>query len=323
MLGTTTPTYTLIDANYRPVIYLHGQYPVLTLNHTVTSNGSHGPTIQFAHNTADKQWVIGSNGTGTRLDFGYSTYTANRNPHNGIDEYLGSTIMRISNDNYVTIKNLTVNGVTNLNGTINAYAGELNVNRINFRTTGGSATSDPYCLRWIDENSARGNGLSWLEFQLNDDSNEEIRIYGNSCVGYGCGAISDNLYHRFRADGYAWHGGNLVVAGAITAGGDITAFSDSRIKEDIQVIDNALEKVQGIRGVTFNRKDTSDKSKRHAGVIAQEVLEVLPEVVNKDKDTGLYNVAYGNIVALLIEGMKEQQSQIEELKKEIKELKNK
>jgi len=321
MLGTTNPAYTLIDANYRPVIYLHGQYPVLTLNHTVTGNGSHGPTIQFTHDTADRQWVIGSNGSGTRLDFGYSTYTANRNPHNGIDEYNGSTIMRISNDNYVTIKNLTVSGVTNLNGTVNAYAGELNVNRINFRTTGGSATSDPYCIRWIDENSARGNGLSWLEFQLNDDSNEEIRIYGNSCAGYSCGAISDNLYHRFRADGYAWHGGNLSVGGAITAGGDITAFSDSRIKENVEVIKDALEKVQGIRGVTFTRNDSIDKAKRHTGVIAQEVLTVLPEVVNQDQDTGLYNVAYGNMVGLLVEAIKEQQTHIDAQKSEIEELK--
>jgi hypothetical protein len=97
MLGTTSPDYTLIDGNIRPVVYLHGQYPVLTLNHTVTSNGSHGPTIQFTHHTADKQWVIGSNGTGTQLDIGYSTYTANRNPHNGIADYNGSTFFRIDN----------------------------------------------------------------------------------------------------------------------------------------------------------------------------------------------------------------------------------
>jgi|694.fasta_scaffold00087_62 hypothetical protein len=97
MLGTTSPDYTLIDGNIRPVVYLHGQYPVLTLNHTVTSNGSHGPTIQFTHHTADKQWVIGSNGSGTQLDIGYSTYTANRNPHNGIADYNGSTFFRIDN----------------------------------------------------------------------------------------------------------------------------------------------------------------------------------------------------------------------------------
>jgi hypothetical protein len=95
------------------------------------------------------------------------------------------------------LNNLTVNG------TLNAYSNAIVVNRINFRDTSGSADSDPYCLRWMDE-SANG-GLSWLELQMNDDYNEEFRIYGNSCAGYGCGQISGNLYHRFRADGWAWH----------------------------------------------------------------------------------------------------------------------
>ncbi len=95
IIGTDAATYTMQDGNQRPTAYLHGAYPVLTLNHTV-SNGSHGPTIQFAHNTENKQWVIGSNGTGTRLDIGYSTNT-DRNPHNGIDDYNGSTFLRVDN----------------------------------------------------------------------------------------------------------------------------------------------------------------------------------------------------------------------------------
>ena len=99
IVGGTTTDYTLQDTNVRPTIYMTGAYPVLTLNHTQTSNGSHGPTIQFTHYTADKQWVIGTNGTGTQMDFGYSTNT-NRNPHNGIDNYQGNTYLRISNDGY-------------------------------------------------------------------------------------------------------------------------------------------------------------------------------------------------------------------------------
>jgi hypothetical protein len=101
IIGTDAATYTMQDGNQRPTAYLHGAYPVLTLNHTV-SNGSHGPTIQFAHNTENKQWVIGSNGTGTRLDIGYSENT-NRNPHNGIDDYLGSTFFRINNGGHIEL----------------------------------------------------------------------------------------------------------------------------------------------------------------------------------------------------------------------------
>jgi hypothetical protein len=95
----TTP-YTLIDSNKRPVIYQRGAYPVLTLDHTVSDNTRHGPTIQFVHDgpsTNNRQWVIGTNGTGTRLDFGYSDGSNNTsfNPHNGIDDYQGTTWMRL------------------------------------------------------------------------------------------------------------------------------------------------------------------------------------------------------------------------------------
>jgi hypothetical protein len=110
---------------------------------------------------------------------------------------------------------------------------------------------------------------------------------------------------RVRVD----YGGNL------TATGDITAFSDIRVKENIVTIDNALDVVQRLRGVYYNRKDLETK-KRKVGVIAQETELVLPEVVDKDA-TGMYNVAYGNMVGLLIEAIKEQQGQIEDLKRQI------
>ena len=101
IIGGTTAPYTLEDTNIRPIIYSSGAYPVLTLNHTVV-NGSHGPTIQFAHNTENKQWVIGSNGIGTQLDFGYSVNT-DRNPHNGIDNYNGTTFLRITNGGNMSV----------------------------------------------------------------------------------------------------------------------------------------------------------------------------------------------------------------------------
>ena len=103
---------------------------------------------------------------------------------------------------------------------------------------------------------------------------------------------------------------------------DITAYSDKRVKENVEVIEDAVEKVKAIRGVTFTRNDVEDKEKRHAGVIAQEVLEVLPEVVSEDTQ-GHYSVAYGNLTSLLIEAIKEQQVQIEVLTQKITELENK
>ena len=108
--------------------------------------------------------------------------------------------------------------------------------------------------------------------------------------------------------------GNLDLDGAIVAGGNITAFSDASLKENIEVIPNALDKVSQIRGVTFDRIDKDNV--RQTGVIAQEVEEVLPEVVEENKD-GIKSVAYGNMVGLLIESIKELKEENEKLRKRL------
>ena len=101
---------------------------------------------------------------------------------------------------------------------------------------------------------------------------------------------------------------NISNTGTITASGDITAFSDERLKSDIETIDNALDKVMNMRGVSYIKQ-----AEKGIGVIAQEVEKVLPEVVT---DGEYKSVAYGNIVGVLIEAIKEQQKQIDELKKD-------
>ena len=104
----------------------------------------------------------------------------------------------------------------------------------------------------------------------------------------------------------------LDMSGNVTFAGDVTAYSDARVKENVHTIENALDKTLQLRGVTYNRTDSEDKSTK-VGVIAQEVLEVVPEVVNQDA-SGMYNVSYGTLTAVLIEAIKEQQKQIDELK---------
>ena len=169
-----------------------------------------------------------------------------------------------------------------------------------------------------------------LHVRAHNDFYHKIWYYD----GIAFGTNSAHGHFRFYAESSTQRGSTSGGAtlrfdmdstnGNFWAGGDVTAYSDARVKTDVKVIENSIEKIQAIRGVTFLRTDAQeqDKEKRHAGVIAQEVLEVMPEVVTEN-DEGMYSVAYGNIVALLIEGMKEQQTQIEELKNEIKELKNK
>jgi len=102
--------------------------------------------------------------------------------------------------------------------------------------------------------------------------------------------------------------GSIVATNTIS-GSDIIATSDERLKSNISTIENALEIVTQLRGTRFNKKDSN---KRHIGVIAQEVQSIVPEVVYETPD-GYLGVSYGNIVGLLIEAIKEQQQQINEL----------
>lgn len=116
---------------------------------------------------------------------------------------------------------------------------------------------------------------------------------------------------------------SLNVTGAIVAGGDVTAFSDARVKTNVLTISNALDKVKKIRGVTFERADTPNDTSRHTGVIAQEIEPILPEVVNTDPKSGMKSVAYGNISGLLIEALKEMSDKVDALTAKIKELEDK
>ncbi len=115
-------------------------------------------------------------------------------------------------------------------------------------------------------------------------------------------------------------GGDLSVVGSMTATGDVIAFSDKRVKTNIKTIDNGLEKISKLRGVSYNRTDIDDKSNK-IGVIAQEVKEVLPEVVLYNEDDDKYGVDYGKMAGVFIEAIKELKAEVDSLKQEIKELK--
>ncbi len=159
---------------------------------------------------------------------------------------------------------------------------------------GISASSTPFNLQQGGtdaylNNVANGN----MYFLTNDTERMRVTSGGNILMG----TTTDN-------------GERLYVSGAIRATGTITANSDISLKKNLLKIENALEKVEQINGYTYEFKE--DDSKRHAGVIAQEIQTVLPEIVNKGND-GILGVEYGNISALLIEAIKEQNIKIKNL----------
>ena len=109
----------------------------------------------------------------------------------------------------------------------------------------------------------------------------------------------------------------LHVVGNIKATGDVVAdcSSDERLKDNINVINNPIDKIKKIKGVEFDWNDKQSTYKGHdIGVIAQDIEKVLPELVST-RDNGYKAVKYDKLTALLIEAVKQQQEQIDELKK--------
>jgi hypothetical protein len=139
------------------------------------------------------------------------------------------------------------------------------------------------------------------------DSNDNNSASADFIVGKH-NSTSNNLFNL------SGETGNLTILGNITAYG---SPSDLRLKENIATIENPLDKVSQLRGVTFNYKEDGSKS---TGLIAQELEKVLPEVVYEtedinDSDNKFKAVRYGNVVGLLVEAIKELKAEVEELKK--------
>lgn len=113
------------------------------------------------------------------------------------------------------------------------------------------------------------------------------------------------------------NGDSAIFTGSVTAGSFLYS-SDLNLKKNIASLSGQLGKILQLRGVSF---DWKKDGKHSTGLVAQEVEKVYPELVSTDKVSGLKSVAYGNLVAPLIEAVKEQQKQIDALKAEIENLK--
>jgi hypothetical protein len=118
---------------------------------------------------------------------------------------------------------------------------------------------------------------------------------------------SSSFVLQTDVDAFATNKLLIDTVGNLTAAGNITAFSDERLKTNIRTVDNALDKVSRLRGVYFDKDGMASM-----GVIAQEVEKVIPEVV---LDGEYKSVAYGNIVGVLIEAIKELKAELDLLKR--------
>jgi len=103
----------------------------------------------------------------------------------------------------------------------------------------------------------------------------------------------------------------LHVDGNIYASGNVTAYSDARKKTNLQIIDNSLNKIEKINGYTYEKDNV-----RYTGLVAQEVLSILPEAVVGNEEDG-YGLAYGNMVGILVEAIKELSGKVKSLEEKL------
>lgn len=211
--------------------------------------------------------------------------------------------------------NLQISGVSGLQTTLDAKLNSTDAastyeSKIGSWTLGSAGmTADSARFPWIDLTGGKFRA-GWKDIVGNLQTSFDAR-YAATSHTHGIAEVT-NLQTTLNAKAplaSPTFTGTLNAA-TIVASGNISAYSDARLKTEIETISGALAMVAKMRGVRFTMDD-----KRNLGVIAQELQKVAPEVVHVTEDENkTLSVSYGNIVGILIEAIKELKEDVEELK---------
>ena len=167
-----------------------------------------------------------------------------------------------------------------------------------------AAAGTTWGVFWAGNSGARygtngngGPGNIWS----NSGNPNEVVVVGNDLTAWTC----------YGNTGDTWQRGSFIAAGNITAGGDVITNSDERLKTNVRPIENALDIVCSLEGKLYTKDGKDDQ----LGMLAQQVEKHLPQLVHTANDEmGTKSVNYQNMVALLVESIKELRAEVAELK---------
>jgi len=341
-IGTTSPGYTLdlqknttslaqfyyTDGTYNPRLQITGSSSGITLNETYSTGASN---FMFAIAGTEYMRINGSGNVGigtsspaTLLHINGSSpsFRVQDSGANGVRAYLSSTNTAI----YLTTDYSTTSvPIIFGQGGIGSAASE----RMRIDSSGnlllGTTSGGNYILQVTpgSTNASHGSKINtatigqsggdypYIGYNFRSTTTGGSYLYdgGDYAAAIKMGQSAGFVFYS-AASGTA---GNAITwsqlmtidsSGNVVATGNVTAYSDARLKKDVSTIDNALDLVGKMRGVRYTRIDSEAKG---VGVIAQEIQEVLPEVVMEGENL---SVAYGNIVGVLIEAIKELNAKI-------------
>ena len=300
---STNSTNTLINLNHssptssnnieipiinltRPSLFTSGIKAVHYLNSWNESNTNY--TFKLSHNNSTNENVVLSMNSDGRVGIG--TYPNINHLNNGLSIY-NNGLSFYSNNLFVNMRTSNIFNSydiilpTNI-GNINS---SLGINKINNRTIE---------LDWFNPidiiNSNSFNKFGIQSIPTRNEGGIVLQIAGSCLIG---SSNVNNLSSSYLSNN------SLVVCGSVYSTSDITSDSDISYKYNIKLIDNPLDKLNKIRGYTFNRNDVNDNN-RYTGLIAQEVFKVIPEVIVKKHD-GKLRILYTNLAGLFVEGIRE------------------
>jgi hypothetical protein len=270
----------------RPSLLTTGVKATHYLNSWYESNTNY--TFKLSHiNTSNERVVLSMNSDGK---VGIGTYPNINDCNNGLSIY-NNGLSFYSNNLFLNMR--TSNIVNSYDIIFPKNIGNLNnslaINKINNRTLE---------LEWINPiDVISSNSFSKIGLQSIPTRNEQgvvLQIAGSCLMGSNNVGTLNSSYLRNNA---------LIVCGSIYSTTDISTDSDISYKYNLEYITNPLEKINKIRGYTFNRNDVIDNN-RYTGLIAQEVHKVIPEAIIKKHD-GKMRILYTNLAGLFVESIRE------------------